>query len=107
MKKLRWLLIPAVAMAVWAQPVSPGQSAAPAKATTQAATHASAQGELIDINSATADQLDTLPGIGPVLAQKIISGRPYKSKTDLTTKKVIPASAYAKIRSKIVAHHAK
>ena len=57
----------------------------------------------LDINSASKEQLDALPGIGDKYAQKIIDGRPYKSKHELVSKKVIPQSTYAKIKDSIVA----
>lgn len=59
--------------------------------------------ELIDINSATADQLKTLKGVGDAIAEKIITGRPYAKKDELVQKKIMPRAAYEQIKYKIIA----
>jgi competence protein ComEA len=60
----------------------------------------------IDINSATSDQLQKLPGIGPATADKIIAGRPYQSKRYLLNRKIVSEKEYDAITDKIVAHKA-
>ena len=76
-----------------------------APATSKPTTFCHAQpSQKIDINSATKDQLDALPGIGSAYSQKIIDGRPYNSKRDLLTRKIVPQSTYDGIQDKIIAH---
>ncbi len=73
------------------------------KATSSQAAKSEASKTLIDLNSATKEQLAALPGIGDTYSQKIIENRPYKTKTDLVRKKVLPQATYKKIATLVIA----
>src|SRR5512138_1748557 len=57
----------------------------------------------VDINSASKDELAALPGMDADTAQKVIDGRPYKMKSDLVSKSIVPKDEYAKIKGDIIA----
>jgi competence protein ComEA len=94
---------PCFAQAV--QPAVPGQaSPAPAAKPAKAKPAAkSAAKQLLDINTATEDELRALKGVGDIRAANIIKNRPYKGKDELVQKKIIPAAVYAGIKDQIIA----
>lgn len=108
------LLLPVLAHAQ--APTSGGRAAAPAPA----APFGTAQGSMplggtgparnarppaaqgvVNINSASAQELDGLYGIGPARARKIIAGRPYASPADLVTRKILPQKVYDRIKAQL------
>ena len=107
------LLIGAAGSAFAQKQETPKPAAAPvakpaaAPAAPAAAPAAEAKQEPMDINSASAKELATLPKIGDVRAKAIVKGRPYNGKDDLINKKVIPQDAYDAIKDMIIARQAK
>ena len=63
--------------------------------------------ELLDINTATPGQLRALPGMGDAYVQRVIAGRPYTAKNQLTTRGILPPAAYEQIKALIIAHRQK
>ena len=63
--------------------------------------------ELLDINSASAEQLKKVLGISDESAKKIIAGRPYVKKDQLKSRKIISANFYYKIKDRIIARQPK
>lgn len=84
-----------------------GPTAKPATSSSAPAAGKATTAQKLDINTATKDQLQALPGIGSAYSQKIIDGRPYHAKSDLVSRKIIPQATYDGVKDQIIAHQVK
>jgi competence protein ComEA len=89
------LALPALAQSTQTKPTPPMTTTGKASPATPTA--------LVDINTASADDLDALPGIGKARGEAIIKGRPYKGKDDLLNRHILTPSVYNGIKTKIIA----
>jgi competence protein ComEA len=97
-----------LALPAAAQITSPSKSTSSPPTTALSATGKSTgksdkTSELVDINSASSQELDKLPGVGPARAKAIIANRPYNGKDDLAQRKIISPNVYNQIKDKIIA----
>jgi len=98
MKILTFLFVFALALSTAL--AAPPKKAGIAKNAPPAAAKAA---DLVDLNSATVDQLKVLPGIGDAYAAKIVKARPYKGKNELVSKQIVPQATYDKIKDLVIA----
>ena len=106
MKIVRWILFLLAALALIAAPYQQQKSSKQAKPYTAQPTTSSTAAKLIDINTASQDELKALPGIGDAYSAAIIKYRPYANRRQLVSRKVIPQATYDKISDRIIAKQA-
>ena len=104
MRNLRHKLLAAALLFASVPVLSIAQAKPAAKPAAKApAAAAATTGDKLDINTATPDQLKAFNGIGDAYAARIIAGRPYTAKNQLTTRGILPAATYNKIKDQIIA----
>jgi competence protein ComEA len=107
MKITGWILLLFAALALVAAPYQGPKGSKGKRAASSPATSSPTSSKLLDINTASQDELKVLPGIGDAYSAAIIKNRPYANKSQLVSRKVIPQATYGKISDRIIAKQGK
>lgn len=94
---------PTVPPAAATAPATPAATAKPAAPAPAAAAKPAAASDLLDINTASAADLEKLKGVGTARSAAIIKGRPYHGKNELLDKNIVPKNVYEDIKDHIIA----
>jgi competence protein ComEA len=107
MKIAKWIFLVLTALSLIAAPYQQPKSSEAKSSAADKTSTSSISAKLIDLNTASQDELKSLPGIGDAYSAAIIKNRPYANKRQLVSKKVVPQATYDKIADRVVAKQAK
>jgi len=102
MRSLRWIVVVSLVCGLGLS----GAAQAPA-AKQSVSEKIAADANKLDLNTATPEQLKALPGMGEAYVKRVIAGRPYTAKNQLTTRGILPAEEYERIKDQVIAHRVK
>jgi competence protein ComEA len=103
MNFLRYRHVPAILLLAGLAGCTQQQNSRNAKAVAEGIREGWSRDKPLDLNTATKEQLLTLPGVTSAQADRVIAGRPYNESGELVTRQIMPKAEYDKISDRITA----